>query len=1509
MAYQPPPFAQNPGNSQQQFYAYQNGGAPGNFQNSQQPPGQYPPGQQPPVHQQALGQQQYGYNATGGPPQPFPQMKQPSPPGAQIPSQATPQPPIPSSTTQQHAPATAAPALPNQYAASQGIKPAVPSPFPQGAGANQANLPQPPGAIPPLQQYQQQQPHHSQNLQPSQTQQPQQPQKLVANGVPSSFPPGTSGTFPPAPVAPIQQQPGPQRLGPGAPSAFPPTSGNQQQQGPPAPGGFAPLGPGAPGGFPPGGPGGFPAGPGGPGAFPPGGPGGFPAVPGGPGAFPPGPGGPNLPSNFPPGPGAPNGSSNFPPGQGGSGGYPAGPGAFPPGPGGFPPGSRAPGAPGGYPGPPQQQQQRLDPNMMPSAVQVMDDDIARAGLFPTGYPHAELPPLTSTNIFAQDQGNCNPKFMRSTLYMAPQSNDMLKSSQIPFALSISPFAPLNELEREPPVVDLGPQGPVRCQRCKAYICAFMEFQDGGRRFRCPFCNASTPVEETYFAHLDHTGRRTDIEMRPELFLGAYDLVATKQYCKNGVPPKEPAFIFMIDVSYNALSNGMVPLLCQNLEKVLSSLPRESGQLDSSIRVGLATFDQAVHFFDLSSATPKMLVMSDVQEPFVPLVDGLLLPYNEALSGLRAALAEIPKIFSASRTTETILHPVVQAGLDALKCADRAGKVILFTTVLPTFDAPGKLKTKNERNQLGTDKEKSALVPQDDSYTKLGEQCVKSGVTVDLFLFPNAFIDVATIGQLSAVTGGSIFKFQYFSADKDGVRLLKDLERHISKKIAFDCMMRVRTSAGIRPVTFMGSFYMENATDLEIATIDESKAFITEIKHDDKLPDQSAFIQAATLYTSMTGQRRLRILNMCLPVYNDYNQLFRLADPETLTSYMFKQAVQLNREKGNKETKDQLSQRCAQFLATYREKCNESAPLGQLILPESLKLMPLYVNSILKNDAISGGSEMTVDDKVWQMELIRGIRVEDAMPLIYPRILPVSDVELPESGELKELPKPIRSSIEYFDNTKAFIIDNGVVLFLWIGLGVPQQWVQDVFGVGAVTLIDHETGVIPEKDNAKSRALRRIIDLLPKGIRQRKVFVIVEKSGLEPWMKKFLIEDKSSPTSMSYVDFLCHIHREIRNLISISGAYTRQYYEIYETRLNELRPRILENADIMIGKGKYELLSLSDVNNDQKGLILGVIVKQIAQRPSILKSLLNEDKVAYETYEENDEDDSEIPRYVASSEDHIELESDKQIVRLEGNISMNDCATGCCVGVYGVLSAQGVFNVEQVVWPSVTLPPPLKESRRSVIAIMGGLELNENIKNHMDSLCGFHLFSEWLHGDFTPNEVESNAMNRLDRIVILGPTLAPKSNLCDVQSVDVAQIDLVPGIGDPCSSLWPQPPIHRVCFPQSAPSKKTINLVTNPYEFEVDGLHILATSGENVTDLVRSSPDWTACDVLKNIVEWQHIAPNCPDTLDGFPFAERDPLIMQTTPHIIIAGNQAKQENMNFSICPVELGIIVKILTL
>lgn len=80
------------------------------------------------------------------------------------------------------------------------------------------------------------------------------------------------------------------------------------------------------------------------------------------------------------------------------------------------------------------------------------------------------------------------------------------------------------------------------------------------------------------------------------------------------------------------------------------------------------------------------------------------------------------------------------------------------------EAPGKLKNRDDRKLLGTDKERTVLTPQTPAYNQLGQDCVQVGCSVDLFLFNNAYIDIATIGQVSRLTGGEVFKYTYFQVN-------------------------------------------------------------------------------------------------------------------------------------------------------------------------------------------------------------------------------------------------------------------------------------------------------------------------------------------------------------------------------------------------------------------------------------------------------------------------------------------------------------------------------------------------------------------------------------------------------------------------------------------------------------------------------------------------------------------------------------------------------------------------
>ncbi|XP_023212739.1 protein transport protein Sec24C-like [Centruroides sculpturatus] len=627
------------------------------------------------------------------------------------------------------------------------------------------------------------------------------------------------------------------------------------------------------------------------------------------------------------------------------------------------------------------------------------------------------------------------------------------------------------------------------------------------------------------------GDRTDKYQRPELCLGSYEFIATKDYCKNGQFPNPPAFIFMIDVSYNSIRNGMVKLLCENMKKILMNLPRENGVDKSKMKVGFVTYSNVVHFYNVKGnlAQPQMLVVSDVSDMFMPLLDGFLVNVEEAESVIETLMEEIPLMFADSRETETILGPVIQAGLEALKAADCSGKLLIFHTTLPIAEAPGKLKNRDDRKLLGSEKEKTILTPQTTFYNNLGQDCVAAGCCVDLFLFPNAFIDIATLGQVCRLTGGQLYKYSYFQADIDGHRFLEDLQRTVEKCVAFDAIMRVRTSTGIRPTEFYGNYFMSNTTDVELASVDCYKAITACIKYDDKLvEEEGAYFQTAILYTSCSGQRRLRIHNLVLNTCSQMADLYRNCELDTIMNTFAKEGIRLISEQNPKAVKDNFITRSAQILACYRKNCANPSSAGQLILPECMKLLPLYVNCLIKCDALAGGPEMSTDDRSFIMLALNSMDVNASAGYLYPRLLPLHDVDV----DSEELPIALRCSVEKVKDNGAYLLENGIYLFLWIGHSVNPEWIQDVFGVQAAARIDIDKTLLLELNTPLSKRIRGIIEQV-RNERQRYMRLIIVRQGdkLEVLFRQFLVEDRSSDGSASYVDFLCHLHKEIRSLVT------------------------------------------------------------------------------------------------------------------------------------------------------------------------------------------------------------------------------------------------------------------------------------------------------------------------------------------------------------------------------------------
>ena len=84
----------------------------------------------------------------------------------------------------------------------------------------------------------------------------------------------------------------------------------------------------------------------------------------------------------------------------------------------------------------------------------------------------------------------------------------------------------------------------------------------------------------------------------------------------------------------------------------------------------------------------MMIVSDLEDIFVPLLEGFLcsphdsrgvinrysktrqaFPINDRFL-IRSLLDQIPQSFASSQETETILAPVIQSGIQALKVSDK-----------------------------------------------------------------------------------------------------------------------------------------------------------------------------------------------------------------------------------------------------------------------------------------------------------------------------------------------------------------------------------------------------------------------------------------------------------------------------------------------------------------------------------------------------------------------------------------------------------------------------------------------------------------------------------------------------------------------------------------------------------------------------------------------------------------------------------------------------------------------
>ncbi|KAL5768300.1 hypothetical protein ACOSQ2_015083 [Xanthoceras sorbifolium] len=734
---------------------------------------------------------------------------------------------------------------------------------------------------------------------------------------------------------------------------------------------------------------------------------------------------------------------------------------------------------------------------------------------------ANPPPPATTEYIVRDTGNCSPRYMRSTISQIPCTNDLLTTSGMQLALLVQPLALPHPSEEPIQVVDFGESGPVRCSRCKAYINPFMKFIDQGRRFICNLCGFTDDTPRDYHCNLGPDGRRRDADERPELCRGTVEFIATKEYMVRD--PMPAVYFFLIDVSMNAIQTGATAAACSAISQVIADLPEGPRTM-----VGIATFDVTIHFYNLKRALqqPLMLIVPDVEDVYTPLETDVIVQLSECRQHLELLLESIPSMFQSSRTAESAFGAAVKAAFLAMKST--GGKLLVFQSVLPSvgIGALSAREAEGRSNISAGEKEAHKLLqPADKTLKSMAIEFAEYQVCVDVFITTQTYVDIASLSVIPRTTGGQVYYYHPFSALSDPAKLYNDLRWNITRPQGFEAVMRVRCSQGIQVQEYYGNFCKRIPTDIDLPSIDCNKAIMVTLKHDDKLQDGSeCAFQCALLYTTVYGQRRIRVTTLSLPCTSNLSNLYRSADLDTQFTCFMKQAANEIPSSPLLNVREHMTNLCVNALVSYRKFCATVSSSGQLILPEALKLLPLYTLALIKSIGLR--TDGRIDDRSFWITYVSSVSIPLAIPYVYPRMVAIHDLDSKsEDGSL--IPSFLPLSSEHVSDEGIYLLENGEDALIYIGNSVDPNILHQLFGISTVDEIPTQF-VLQQYDNPLSKNLSDVINEIR---RQRCSYLRLKlcKKGDASGMLFFsyLVEDKIPTGGQSYVEFLINIHRQIQ----------------------------------------------------------------------------------------------------------------------------------------------------------------------------------------------------------------------------------------------------------------------------------------------------------------------------------------------------------------------------------------------
>ncbi|KAF2102047.1 COPII component protein [Rhizodiscina lignyota] len=774
---------------------------------------------------------------------------------------------------------------------------------------------------------------------------------------------------------------------------------------------------------------------------------------------------------------------------------------------------------GGAPPAPMQQQQQMPPQQTPLNQLYPSDLIGQ----PFQVQELDLPPPSinlppNTSVTSSPFANCPPKYVRSTLNAVPTTHSLLKKSRLPFALVIQPYTSLHDAEDPVPIVP--DQVISRCRRCRSYINSFATFLDHGHRWRCNMCNLTNDVPQAF--DWDATAQKNiDRWQRPELNYSVVEFVAPQEYMVR--PPQPLVYLFLFDVSYAAVTSG---LLATSARCILESLDRIPN-VDRRTKLGFMAVDSGLHYFSIppdesENGDPKMLVVSDLDEPFLPTPEDLVVNLSQCRQNIETFLNKLQGMFQDTQNPASAMGSAMRAGHKLI--SSTGGKITVLSASLPNIGY-GKLEVREDKKLLGTSKEGSLLQTANSFYKSFAVECSKVQVSIDMFLFSSSYQDVATLSNLPRYTGGQTYFYPGWNAARteDAMKFAQEFSDYLSAEVGLEAVLRVRATTGLRMNAFYGNFFNRSSDLCAFPAFPRDQAYVVEVAIDETLTKPYVCMQTAVLHTTCNGERRIRVLTLALPTTETLANVYASADQLAIATFFSHKAVERALGSGLEAARDALQSKVIEILQTYRkELAGGNMGGGGLQLPHNLRGLPVLFLGLTKNVGLRKSAQIPSDLRSAALCLLSTLPLPLLMQYIYPHFYSLHDMPDsagtpdPDTGEIV-LPPRINLSSERIVSYGLYLIDDGQTQFLWVGRDAVPALVLDVFGFEDRTQLKQGKTIMPIIDSDMNARVRAVIekskDHRSKGVGSIIVppLYIVREDGepsLKLWAQTLLVEDRA-----------------------------------------------------------------------------------------------------------------------------------------------------------------------------------------------------------------------------------------------------------------------------------------------------------------------------------------------------------------------------------------------------------------